>query len=66
MYFAVTHFDEAGHRRKARVLARDNRDAMDQMERVFGLARGASCLRLQTRPVLFVAPRSAQVMGRRL
>jgi hypothetical protein len=54
MYFAVTHFDAAGHRRKARVLAKGWGDAIDQMERVYGVARAGSCLRLQTRPVLCV------------
>lgn len=64
MFFAVTHFDAAGHRRKARVLARDWSDAIDQMERVYGLARRASCLRLQTHPVLFVVPRAPLVLER--
>lgn len=54
MFFAVTHFDAAGHRHKARVGARDWHDALAQMEAVFGVARRASCLKLQTRPVLCV------------
>ncbi|MFA5900553.1 MAG: hypothetical protein WC829_15745 [Hyphomicrobium sp.] len=54
MYFAVTHFDAAGHRRKARVLAKGWGDAIDQMEQVYGVARGGSCLKMKTRPVLCV------------
>lgn len=52
MLFAVTHFDRNGHRRKARVAARDNRSAMEQMEAMFGPARAVHCLRLAARPVL--------------
>lgn len=63
MFFAVTHFDAAGHRRKARVLARDWSDAIDQMERVYGLARRASCVRLATRPVLRLVPVGAPLVG---
>lgn len=54
MLFAVTHFDAAGHRHKARVGARDWHDALGQMEAVFGVARGAACMRLATKPVLCV------------
>ena len=62
MFYAVTHFDAAGHRRKARVLARDWSDAIGQMERVYGLARGASALRLTTRPVLCIAPQKGRLV----
>lgn len=54
MLFAVTHFDAAGHRHKARVGARDWHDALGQMEAVFGVARGASCMRVAPKPVLCV------------
>jgi hypothetical protein len=41
----VTHIDVAGHRHKARVLAANPTDAMEQMDRVFGEARGGACVR---------------------
>lgn len=55
MFFAVTHFDAAGHRRKARVLARDWSDAIGQMEQVYGLASRWACLKLTPRPLACVA-----------
>lgn len=54
MLFKVTHIDEAGHRHRAQVSARNSQDATDQMERQFGEARGVSCMRLPVRPVLRV------------
>jgi hypothetical protein len=65
MFFAVTHIDAGGHRRKARVLARDWSDAIGQMEQEFGVGRRVSCLRMQTRPVLCIARQQGRlVMGR--
>ena len=52
MLFKVTHIDVAGHRHKARVLAANPTDAMEQMDRVFGEARGGACVRLKVKPVL--------------
>ncbi len=52
MMFKVTHIDQAGHRRRARVSARTVADAMDQMDRVFGDARAVACLRMAVHPVL--------------
>ena len=36
MLFKVTHIDQQGHRRRARVSARNSQDAHDQMEREYG------------------------------
>lgn len=55
MIFAVTHFDAAGQRRKARVLAQDWSDAIGQMEQVYGVASRATCLKLTPRPLVCVA-----------
>ncbi len=56
MLYKVTHIDQAGRRRRARVSARTVADAMDQMDRVFGDARAMACLRMSVRPVLRVVP----------
>ena len=50
MLFTVTHIDAAGHRRKAVVTARSSGDAMDQMDRAFGDARGGSCVPMRSPP----------------
>lgn len=52
MIFRVTHIDPAGHRRKARVSAPDAWHAIDQMDRVFGAARAAASVRMDTGQVL--------------
>lgn len=52
MLFKVTHIDVAGHRHRARVSAPNPTHAMDQMEQVFGVARGGGCLRLVVKPAL--------------
>lgn len=57
MLFKVTHINEQGHRRKARVSARNSQDATDQMERVYGESRAGACMRMAARPVLHVVAR---------
>ena len=65
MLFKVTHIDVAGHRHQARVLATNPTDAMEQMDRVFGEARGGACVRLKVRPALrLVGGRQAPQMRR--
>ena len=54
MLFKVTHIDERGHRRKARVAAPNAGDAMDQVDREWGEARVVACMRMTSRPVLHV------------
>lgn len=56
MMFRITHVDRTGQRRRAHVTASSNADAMGQMDRAFGLARAASCVRLAPalRPVRVV------------
>lgn len=58
MLFKVTHIDEAGHRRRARVSARSSQDAHDQMERVYGESRAGACVRMVAVPVLHVVGRA--------
>lgn len=52
MLFKVTHIDQGGHRRKARVAAVNVGDALDQVDREWGLARVTACVRLSARPAL--------------
>jgi hypothetical protein len=52
MMFKVTHITLAGHRLQARVTAQSVADAMDQMERVFGEARGGAYVPMAARPLL--------------
>lgn len=58
MLFQVTHIDAHGHRRKARVSARNTQDAADQMDRAFGESRVASYVRMAAHPVLCLVARS--------
>lgn len=54
MIFKVTHINQHGHRRLARVTAQSVADALDQVDREWGDARALACLRMATRPVLRV------------
>lgn len=54
MMFSVTHIDQAGHRRKARVTAGSVGNCMDQVDAAFGLARRVSCIRLTLKPVVHI------------
>lgn len=56
MIFKVTHIDQSGHRRRARVTARSVADCMDQADREWGPARALACLRMAARPVLRLVP----------
>lgn len=58
MLFKVTHIDEAGHRHRARVTARNLTDALEQVDRQWGAARRLVCMRMASRPVLHVVPPS--------
>lgn len=58
MLFQVTHIDAQGHRRKARVSARNTQDAADQMDQEFGESRVASYVRMAAHPVLCLVVRS--------
>lgn len=63
MLFKVTHINVLGHRHRARVSAPSVGHAMDQMERVYGEARGGACVRLAGRRALRVV---ASAQGGRL
>lgn len=60
MFFKVTHIDPSGHRRKARVAAVSSAAAMDQMDAIYGDAQGGACVRMATRPGLFLVGREHQ------
>lgn len=47
--FQITHYDASGHRRRARVTARNVTDAMDQMDAEYGAGLGGSAIRLERR-----------------
>jgi hypothetical protein len=61
MLFKVTHIDQIGHRRRARVSATGSWDAMAQMDQVYGEARAVACIRMSTKPVLRLLVRSNRV-----
>ena len=58
MLFKVTHIDQQGHRRRARVSARNSQDAHDQMEREYGDSRSGACVRMACSPVLHMVIRA--------
>lgn len=57
MIVKVTHIDERGHRHRAHVSARNVADALEQMDREFGEARGGAAIRMRVAPVLHLVPR---------
>jgi hypothetical protein len=64
MLLKVTHIDATGHLRKAWVTAISVDDALDQVDREWGLARVLSCMRISRRPVLRqVQPKRRQACG---
>ncbi|WP_367846432.1 hypothetical protein [Rhodoferax sp. WC2427] len=69
MLFKVTHIDRAGHRHQARVSALSVGDAIDQVERLWGVPRSLACVRMPARPVLQLVARGHhhfQITGRTL